>query len=450
LLACWNYYQSFTNVHNHDRDQNHYSDTERKSIITDTPAAGVNSAAGLGIIISNATNTKIHEKETGQNKTEHETQADFISGEETKHSHSYTSSSSSSSSSSNNKGGGSEKINHPEQGKSDIAGKRKTPRFFFGHSTGHSGSTSIHRALSNTGCPWHRLSHFEDKFVSRKEKNLWTVDYPECTKPRKYIVPLLIDRIQTKAVKYGRNTTYIDMGHFHNRGHTIECLADYFREDAAFVRIRRNRYDIAHSFSKNYQTPCMVHTTGLERHPVLSVCPRSNENAGSVNLPVSDKIWDALTPFQRFLWYADEMEHRWHTLKAMYQDGRHESRRPVFFEVTWSSSEQLTEEINKLRSTLGCNTTKISKTKRHVHHKKQTKLCALDIEQDFEYRRLMNYDDTTLHILVSGRFPQHVDSDECVESLEKLKNLTQLHAAEHGVPYDEDTWVFPLEEAEVT
>ena len=54
------------------------------------------------------------------------------------------------------------------------------------------------------------------------------------------------------------------------------------------------------------------------KHPSVSLCPRSDEGDGPVNLPVpDDATWDRLTSFQRFLWYADKMEHRWHALRAV-------------------------------------------------------------------------------------------------------------------------------------
>jgi len=408
-----------------------------KFTIRDQDYSANDSAALPEIRISNAM-AKIPDGKSSQIETMKilEKLVDLISGEGEGYSHSYAS----------NKSGS--EINPGKEGKPVVTAKLRPPRFVFGHSTGHAGSTTTHRALRSPGCPWENFkgNNFEDRLVRRQEE--WTVDYPECNNTRTYLAPRIIKKLAT----YNRNTTYIDMGHFHNRLGTIECLADYFREDAAFVRIRRNRYDIARSFSHDFQTPCTKKKKGL-KHPALAICPRSNENAGSVNLPVSDKIWDALTPFQRFLWYADEMEYRWHTMKAMYQDGRHESRSdhasPMFFEITWSSSEQLTKEIDKLRSTLGCCPVEIKKTQQHVQHPNHTKICALDIQQDFEYRRLMNYNDTTLKIIVSSQFPQHVDSEKCVESPEEIKQLTRFHAAEQGMAYDADAWVFPLEEAEV-
>lgn len=432
FLNVAGYYARFIDVNVRTKSSDEDSVTEKKGFIRSM----VNNIVGPRITINSA-NAKILEKETSRNETEYEkiktfeTPVEILSGIGEAHSDSH----------SDNKA--SPKIN-PEQNRTYVgAVEREIPRFLFGHSTGHSGSTFTQQILKKPGCPWVRRSRFED--ASSTEV---TVDYPKCDNTVNHIAPRI--RASIGNPRY-TNTTYIDMGHFHNRGRTIECLADYFREDAAFVHIRRNRYDIAHSFSQQFQTPCIENKKGL-RNPMVSTCPRSDENIGSVNLPVDDEIWDALTPFQRFLWYVDEMEHRWHTLKAAHKDrlngskGNHAS--PMFFELTWSSPVQLSEETNRLRRTLGCTTVKTEQVakKKHVKHENGTKICALNIQQDYEYRRLMNYDNITLQILVSSRFPQHVDSEECMESPEQIKKLTRVHAAEQGMRYDEDTWVFPPEE----
>lgn len=149
----------------------------------------------------------------------------------------------------------------------------------------------------------------------------------------------------------------------------MECLAKHFGAEAAFVHIRRNRYSIARSFlgkKQSKKTPCIVDSLmyGAETpfirknkrgqfrnttkiHPIVATCPRSGENVGPVNLPVpSDEIWDAFTPFQRFLWYADEMEHRWHSLKA--KASFEKAERPSFYETTWNSGVEIVREIFSL------------------------------------------------------------------------------------------------------
>jgi hypothetical protein len=378
------------------------------------------------------------------------------------------------------------------------------PLFIFGHSTGHSGTGSFHSSLAQPGCPWdnNTVETFENTVEGEK---VWPPD-PDCTLTWTKLVPFILSSIHNVTESGDRegqdkhphqhqhqkgpdlmdmnNTTYIDLGHFHNRGRTIECLAKYFGEEAAFVHIRRNRYDIARSFlgkKGTRKTPCIIdskmyeveklQTTRIKIHATVAVCPRSGENAGPVNLPVAnDDVWDAFTPFQRFLWYVDEMEHRWYTLRAIpyvYDDvtiqdtggteelgqgqGQQQERererkrgRPRFYEVTWNNGEELSKEVHELRKKFGCTPPpEVKHEHRHIRHVKRSLNCTEQIRQDLEYRTLMNYDSETLEILVSSQNPQHVDSEECVESREELEQAITTYTAAGGMDFDESAWVLP-------
>jgi hypothetical protein len=192
------------------------------------------------------------------------------------------------------------------------------------------------------------VSHFEDVYEDEfPGEKKWPDDY-KCELTNNKFVPHLLSRInrtvdefnQDRLIRYQyrkerqqdysmnrsslNHTTYIDMCHFHNRSRILECLAKYFGESAAFVHIRRNRYDIARSYvgkkHDQIKMPCIIdHKIYKSRrkkgpkgrddvHPGLASCPRSGENAEPANLTVTDDIWDnSFVPFQRFLWYADEM-----------------------------------------------------------------------------------------------------------------------------------------------
>ncbi len=360
---------------------------------------------------------------------------------------------------------------------------KSRPLFIFGHSTGHSGTGTFHSSLSEQGCPWdnHSVSIFENMVEG---ENVWPYD-PNCTLTWNTLVPFILSSVvqntSTMTSEEGdvtaqvHNTTYIDLGHFHNRGRTIECLAKYFGEQAGFVHIRRNRYSIARSFigAKRFKkkTPCTMdyHMYGEETErtfekngrnmtlnttkirPTVAICPRSGENAGPVDLPVeNDAIWDTFTPFQRFLWYADEVEHRWHTLQQISYDEEIRERnvqgrargRPSFFEVTWNNPEELSAGIQKLRNIFGCSPlSKINHEHEHRTHSQNNLNCSEDIRQDLEYRRKMKYDTETLKILVSSRFPQHVDSPECENSPEDLEKAIELYSA--GIAFHDSEWVLP-------
>ena len=193
-------------------------------------------------------------------------------------------------------------------------------------------------------------------------------------------------------------------------------------------------------------------------HPTRQVCPRSGENAGPVNLNVSDEVWDFFTPFQRFLWYVDEMEHRWLTMKSiLYDDESYAADssviealegwgRPRFLDVTWNTGEDLSFEVSRLRTKFGCTLLPPLQAKHqnpHVKHEQRSLNCTELIRQDLEYRTLMKYDSETINYFASSKFPQHVDSGECTETRAALESLIKGYSAAAGMVFDESAWALP-------
>ena len=301
------------------------------------------------------------------------------------------------------------------------------PRFIFGHSTGHAGTTTAHMVLKqDRDCPFSIRGNFE-----RIPRALPRWKHTEImANVRKDLIPFQRGRNK-------ENFTYIDMGHFYNRARILEQLADILGAEAHFVHVRRNRYHIARSFASMYNTSCTnrdVPRSSKEivaAHPAVSICPlEKTEQTGPVNLPFPEHAWNhRLTPFQRFLWYADEMEHRWHTLQRDYV-------RPTYHEVTWSTREELLEGLRQVRRSWGCSSidyehlmSSDNPDRIHIEKKKHVEdgsegarlyNCSEFIRQDLEYRALAGYDDNTQSILFR-RHPQRVDDKECVDTPEELR-----------------------------
>jgi hypothetical protein len=209
------------------------------------------------------------------------------------------------------------------------------------------------------------------------------------------------------------------------------------------------------------QTPCIaldiVNGKNVS-HPSVSICPRSSEGRGNVNLAVaSDDIWDSLTPFQQFLWYADEMEHRWYTLQKMFYANYNiapELRRhvpgghgkPTFIEVTWDSKDELQQGINWVRANLGCTPAMfVTNEHPHVKHEHGALNCSQFIHEDLEYRKKMKYGSKAIDILFPSKLPQHVDSSECREDRAELEMNIREYSKLHGIPYDPGQWKLPDE-----
>jgi len=261
-------------------------------------------------------------------------------------------------------------------------------KYIFGHSTGHAGSTSVSHAFHSASCSWNIVKC--SKGVLRREcfensspnERIWPYD-PKCELVKSKLIPYLESFRRDGQI-------YVDMGHYHNQGRTIECIASILGKEAIFVHIRRNRYDIANSFlGKGMITPCL--NTG-EKHPEVSICPFSGEDEGPVDLPVSDQVWLQMTPFQKFLWYADEIEHRWHILKTQYDS--------TFFEITWSFQSEFQDSLNQVLSEMACETVSLENRKKHIKHTARNRNCSQEILQDFKYREMMKYNAQSVSILL--------------------------------------------------
>jgi hypothetical protein len=251
---------------------------------------------------------------------------------------------------------------------------------------------------------------------------------------------------------YTNLTIHQSAGHFHNRGRTLECLANILKEQSTFIHIRRNRYSIARSFTDSMArlaasypemkiTPCIAKNVihGQEfGHPHVSTCPRSTEHAGPVDLPMDDETWDALTTWQQFLWYADEMEHRWYTLQKVF---RGDDESPRFIEVTWNNQQELREGVNFVRQNLGCTLLQSLKNEHpHVQHTEKLN-CSQYLWEDLEYRKAMRFNSDQRNVLF-GRTPQLLGGAECNENKEELQEMLRKYSKIHGIEIDERQWQY--------
>jgi len=305
-------------------------------------------------------------------------------------------------------------------------------KFILGVSTGHSGSTTAQNTMMRPNCPWDNAkSVFEGSIALYETKWKHSSYNQTCERVNNTLIPHLYNLAQSQVL--------VDIGHYHNRGSVLKCLADLLGDSAVFLRIRRNRYDVAMSFSSHFYTPCL---TSNQSHPMVSLCPHSVERgvAGPVYLNVTDVVWDAFTPFQRFLWYADEVEERWHVMQSASRTSS-----PQFHQVTWSTTKELKDGLFAVRASLGCTNDEqleINKDTNHVPHKAGERNCSDMIRQDLEYRRLMKYGaDKQRYQRLFAAFGQHVDSSDCRDTHDELVAAIRQYSGEGEG--DLDVWVLP-------
>jgi hypothetical protein len=165
-----------------------------------------------------------------------------------------------------------------------------------------------------------------------------------------------------------------------------------------------------------------------------------------LKVPGGDAVWDAMTPFQHFLWYVDEMEYRWHAMQQYFDqefgkgyndnidDNTPESNAnnlpPNLLEVTWSTPEDLQDGINHVRTSLGCTPIpNVPMTHNHTKSQHEAINCTDYILQDWQYQDIMQYTAETRNILLRPDLllPVHLDSDKCVETRQQLDQFVAEH-----------------------
>jgi len=308
-------------------------------------------------------------------------------------------------------------------------------KYILGFSTGHAGSTTVHSELiAAEQCPFDKVGTFEAQLPQERDcTNCGTAQEAgdECSFTRDNVFPFL----ESKRGGASSNKTWVDLGHYHNRGTIIECLASQLKSQSTFVHIRRNRYHIARSFSNKRTTPCKLKGVGY--------CPTSeNQNYGNGFGTISDDgVWERLTAFQKFLWYADDVEYRYHKIRQQFGDAKDQ---PHWIEITWTTAEEIAAGVEHVKARLGCNYNASIQTvtnhKSHQRHDRGTWDCIHMIAEDLEYRKLMNFT-TEQRAALFGAIPQRLDGGECNATRQSLwAAIQQDGEVEDKVPKQ---WVLP-------
>jgi hypothetical protein len=233
---------------------------------------------------------------------------------------------------------------------------------------------------------------------------------------------------------------FVDLGHYYNTPSILECLALHYEDDIAFVRIRRNRHDIAHSFASSFMTPCYGNEEGDdERHPVLSYCPikrKVNDNDNPpVPLHVETNTWMKFNAFQKFLWLADDLEMRWVYFQKYFPNSH-------YVDISWSDPDELVGGIIDVAKALCGAATSYStnsvetKKKNHVSHNENTRDCGMQLRSDLGYRRHVGYSAEQCKILFDGKNKLRFHFKECKESKEELKSIVE----EEGLSLENFDW----------
>ena len=112
----------------------------------------------------------------------------------------------------------------------------------------------------------------------------------------------------------------------------LPALVDVLGSHAKFIRLRRNRFDTAYSFTQNHGDPCTDECK-------FCLCPLDS----ATRCPPHGHVWHKLNSFERYLWAVDEVECQWQALL---------NSRPSlkFIEVSYSCRAHCNDSKSIIRS----------------------------------------------------------------------------------------------------
>mmetsp|Transcript_5118 Transcript_5118/g.9720 ORF Transcript_5118/g.9720 Transcript_5118/m.9720 type:complete len:112 (-) Transcript_5118:10-345(-) len=97
--------------------------------------------------------------------------------------------------------------------------------------------------------------------------------------------------------------------------------------------------------------------------------------------------------------------------------------------MTWSSKEDFQQSSDEICSQLGYIPWNAPNSKKHVSKIQNSVNCTFLVEQDFEYRQMMQFDAETYKMLYKNEdwtLPDHMaDSGMCIEDREELDAVAE-------------------------
>lgn len=292
---------------------------------------------------------------------------------------------------------------------------QKSPRYIFGVTTGHAGSTSLSSAKSYSGESLeHVLFAFEGSGIinvpddpthsARKHWQSWWLAGPSAEEQESKVRNEYKAGIDAQLLNTGA-TTYVDLGH-HNVEGILRTTPKVFGEDLLLIRVRRSRFPTAFSFATR------VHRVNDSLcNNMWTICPTKNEAmlrpAGTLPSTVdvaiesiglwSQEQWQRLDTSQQHFWFIDELEAEWQRLLE-------ENPGVSYLECDWV--DDLRSCFEAVAAVLGTQPSNGGEGTSQRPHAEENASDNLDMlhSRDLAYQELMAFSDTTRERIAKAQF----------------------------------------------
>jgi hypothetical protein len=150
-------------------------------------------------------------------------------------------------------------------------------------------------------------------------------------------------------IKVGHSSVFFDLSDYYEvlssatlehseTGENGETVTTTTTIDVDFVRIKRNRIDVANSFRVTEKGPVEYSSLphGMVTNPSMETALLKFSSLGG---PVPEETWWNWTIFQRWLWFSDEVEARWRVFLEQHPEVSH-------YELAYTSSNSNTSSTS--------------------------------------------------------------------------------------------------------
>lgn len=184
--------------------------------------------------------------------------------------------------------------------------------FIFVISNGHTGTTHLGQT-SNWRRMFGDIKSFSEIFIThemeadkQKVKTIsWYGDY--CATALDYVINEKLPKM-TSVLDATKKNIYFQSGHQVILG-LVPALIQILGDSAKFIRLRRNKLDVAYSYAQKAGGPCTARC-------IFCLCPLDS----ATKLAVTGDIWEQFSVYQKYLWFVDEVEAQWQSLLLEYPD----------------------------------------------------------------------------------------------------------------------------------
>merc|ERR1719498_198497 len=223
--------------------------------------------------------------------------------------------------------------------KKKIMVEKKAPKYTFGVSTGHCGTTTLSNSMAYANGNKSEVLFDFEHLPRRDNWKTWFAQNPSFEEQVTKVSEEYKTMCDQRLLEKGKDL-YMDMGHHNLGGGILQATPAAFGEDTFFIRVRRNRLRTALSYALTYAKH------GGICNDWFALCPLKFPHAlqPQMGWGVDFQHWKDLSVEQQVFWYIDEVEAQFqsllkqlfgmdHTATKQHQQKRHISKSAMTPEV---------------------------------------------------------------------------------------------------------------------